>query len=141
MMLKVTVSHPCIDPGRLKMKCRRFTGEGASAIRASLAALPNLDCTIQTSSGMHAWIEASPLLDVTATGSAGPSAFYFLHAYIAAALRGINDHSCVYVCSSILPPLFQSLPNHEIHKLNHIIVEINTREIKPRNGFEVTCST
>ena len=139
MTLKVTVSHPCIDPGRLKMKCRRFIGEGASAIRASFAATPNPDCTIQTSSGVHAWIEASPLLDVTATGSAGPSAF--MHAYIAAALRGINDHSCLYVCSSILPPLFQSLPKHEIHKLNHIIVEINTREIKPRNGFEVTCST
>ena len=127
-MLKVTVSHPCIDPGRLKMKCRRFKGEGASAIRASFAATPNPDCTIQTSSGVHAWIEASPLLDVTATGSAGPSAFYFLHAYTAAALRGIDGHSCVYVCSSILPPLFQSLPNHEIRKLIHIIIEINTRD-------------
>ena len=128
MMLKVTVVHLCIDPGQLKMKCWRFRGEGASAIRASSAAIPNLDCTIKTSSGMHAWIEASPLLDVTSTGSAGPSAFYFLRAYTAAALRGINGHSCIHICSSSLPPILQSLPNHETRKLNHKFIEIKTRD-------------
>lgn len=128
MMLKVTVVHLCIDPGRLKMKRWRFRGEGASAIRAGSAAIPNLDRTIQTSSGMHAWIEASPLLDVTSTGSAGSSAFYFLRAYTAAALGGINGHPCVHVCSSRLPPLSQSLPNHKSCKLNHKSIEIKTRD-------------
>jgi len=121
----------CIDPGRLQMKCFRFRGEGASAIRAGSAAIPNLDRTIQTSSGMHAWREASPLLDVTSTGTAGPSAFYFLRAYTAAALRGINGHPCVHICSSSLPPLSQSIDDSR-HQLQLQIFGISCSPLPRR---------